>query len=198
MDMFKMMRRNYSFYSIFVDKFVSCVIGTNSYKNKKLLQTLQSFCSVSDEAVTFLILENNWDVWCEIGAEQSGTEKKPMKLCAAKQKFFDPKTGRGYSWNQAGKEYYNMMYDLVKEDRARYGTYFDQQLLTSFTAMNEEGQQNKKEQRRKQIKPQTIVACKSDYVPKASRGIVNVNYLYNDTHAQGDVAVDQVTNQTSV
>jgi hypothetical protein len=197
MDMFKMMKRNYSCYSIFVEKFVSCVIGTNSYKSKKLLQTFQSFCSVSDEAMTFLILENNWDVWSEIGAAQSGTEKKPMKLCEAKQKFFDPKTGRGYSWNQAGKLYYNMMYDLVKEDCARYGNYFDQQLLTSFKTMNEEGQLNKKELRRKQIKPQMIVACKSDYVPKASRAIGNVNYLYN-THAQGDGVMDQVTNQTNI
>jgi hypothetical protein len=195
MEMFRMMRHNHSAYSIFVEKFVSCVIGTNYFKNVKLCKPFQEYCTISDEAMTFLILENNWDVWSEIAIAGSNNEQKPIKSCVMKQKFFDPKTGRGHSWNDAGKDYYNMIFDLVQQDRIRYGKNFDIQLLSSFTVVNEEGLQNKREQRRKCSVQKTIIACKSDYVPKAARGIsnININYQYTQTDM-----VDQAMNPTGI
>ena len=194
-----MMRQNHSAYSIFVEKFVSCVIGTNYFKNVKLYKSFQEYCTISDEAMTFLILENNWDVWSEIAAAGNNNERKPIKSCIMKQKFFDPKTGRGYSWNDAGKDYYNMMFDLVQHDRITYGKKFDTQLLSSFTLVNEEGLKSKREQRKKCSEQKTIIACKSDYVPKAARGIstININYQYTQTDVIEDM-VDQAMNSTGV
>lgn len=194
-----MMRNNFSCYSLFVEKFVSCVIGTNVFKSSKLFKPLQSFCSASDEAMTFLILENNWDVCSEICASEIRTERKPIKSCNTKQKFFDPKVGRGYSWTTAGKDYYNMMFDLIKRDRLIFEQQFDEQLLASFTTLNDEGLRNKREKRRKTATGEnTIVVCKckSDYVPKAARMNVNVNYQFTQTQV-GDM-VDQVTNPTNI
>jgi hypothetical protein len=197
MDMFRMTRTNSSCYSLFVEKFVSCVIGTNVFKTSKLYKPLQSFCTVSDEAMTFLILENNWDVWSEIGASEIRTERKPIKSCNTKQKFFDPKVGRGYSWTTSGKDYYNKMFDLIKTDRLMYGKHFDEQLLASFTTMNDEGLRNKREKRRKLAAGEkTVIVCKSDYVPKAARMNVSVNYQF--TQPQLENIVNQVTNPTNI
>lgn len=196
MEMFRLMRHNYLVYCIFVEKFVSCVIGTNYFKNVKLYKPFQEYCTISDEAMTFLILENNWDVWSEIAAAGNNNERKPIKSCIMKQKFFDPKTGRGYSWNDAGKEFYNMIYDLVQQDRITYGKFFDNQLLSSFTLVNEEGLQNKREQRRKCCVQKTVIACKSDYVPKAARGISNMNYQYTQTDVED--MVDQAMDPTGI
>jgi hypothetical protein len=45
------------------------------------------YASVSDEAITFLILDSNWDAWTAIGLAAKSNEKVPMKNCGQAQKY---------------------------------------------------------------------------------------------------------------
>jgi hypothetical protein len=75
------------------------------------------YASVSDEAMHFLILENNWDVWIAIGLAAISNEKIPMKNCGQTQKYVDKKAGRIHSWNSRGKQEYNNFFDNISQDR---------------------------------------------------------------------------------
>ena len=63
---------------------------------------MMEFVSVSDEAMTFLILANNWDVWTEMAIDLAGQPDnnkkcKTVEECVSKQRYHIDGKGRGYS-----------------------------------------------------------------------------------------------------
>ena len=64
------------------------IVGVNIFKKNCYVNNFSEYISKSDEAMAFLILANNWDVWCEVAEdlkvqiETTPTgirEKKPLK-----------------------------------------------------------------------------------------------------------------------
>ena len=194
MEMFRSKRQNCICYRLFCEKFVSCVIGTSTFRNACCVKPFGEYCNVSDEAMTFLILENNWDAWAEIGdAMKDDQEKKVLKTCVTKQKFFDSKTGRGHSWNSAGKAYYNLLFDEITADRENYGADFDETFLDFMQEENEQFRKHKRDKRKKVVEPKSIIICKSDYVPRASRG--NNMTTNSSSSSCMDSVINDVVNQ---
>jgi hypothetical protein len=116
-EQFEMGRANSNVYRLFCEKFVVCVIGRDTFVRNCCASKFSTYCTISDETMTFLILSNNFEIWKEIGeAAKSGNQKLLVGTCSEKQKFFTEGKGRGKSWNYEGKEYYNDMYDKIESD----------------------------------------------------------------------------------
>ena len=94
------------------------------------------YVSVSDEAMVYLILASNWEVWEEMAEliknNPKGTKKKTVAECTKRQLYHIDGKGRGYSWSAAGKQYYNKMYDNVIKDRIMnpdFDKYFKNEVI---------------------------------------------------------------------
>jgi len=47
----------------FYNHFLSCIVGKCKWKKHVILKKVPLFATVTDEAFTLLVLENNWGVW---------------------------------------------------------------------------------------------------------------------------------------
>jgi len=47
----------------FYNLFLSCIVGKCKWKKLVVLKKVMLFATVTDEAFTLLVLENNWGVW---------------------------------------------------------------------------------------------------------------------------------------
>ena len=63
---FKELRKNKNCFKQFVELYLSIVITKHEYDMNKNKFLLQDYCTVSSEAFTLLILENNWEMWTEM------------------------------------------------------------------------------------------------------------------------------------
>ncbi len=169
LDDFKSGRRNFEVYRIFCERFVQCVIGTGIFKNACYKNNLMDYCTVSDEAITFLILDNNWDSWAAMGEAASNNLSMPLKECGIPQKYFGDKIGRGHSWSSEGKIAYNEYFDKILLDRNKNGLEFDSYFLDTLQEESAEGMRFRNEKRRKLPKQKVVIQCRNDYVPKANR-----------------------------
>ena len=137
-------------YSIFVDRFVQGVVGQNIFRQNCAVNQYSEYVSISDEAMAFLILASNWDVWEEMGewivSNPKGTKEKTVAECTKKQLYHIDGKGRGYSWSAAGKAYYNTMYDNIIKDRImnpEFDSYFKNAVI------DQEEEKAKKKDKRK-------------------------------------------------
>lgn len=167
------MRNNTFTYLTFVERFISGVVGNNVFKKNQFTHGMMEFVSVSDEAMTFLILANNWDVWTEMAIDLAGqpeaTRKcKTVEECHSKQRYHIDGKGRGYSWSVEGKEYYNQMYTSIEKDRIINGKEFDAIYLKKMISDEMIREGKRFEKRRggvsKEIVIHKIVRCKNDYI----------------------------------
>jgi hypothetical protein len=142
------------------------------FKNSCFKKGFMDYASVSDEAMTFLILENNWDAWTAIGLAARSNEKVPIKNCGQTQKYFDNKTGRGHSWNRKGKEEYNNYFDNISRDRENFGLSFDDDFMEALKMDTDDEMKKKIEKNKKLPIAKEVIRCRSDYIPKSDRGIV--------------------------
>ena len=54
------------------------VVGVNIFKKNCCVNNFSDYISKSDEAMAFLILANNWDVWCEVAEDlKEQSERTP-------------------------------------------------------------------------------------------------------------------------
>lgn len=162
-------RKSKENYRIFCQHFVIGVVGSALFKRSYCNTVFSSFCSVSDEAMTFLILSNNWDAWIEIAEADAKGEKLRLMACTKQQKYFDGQ-GRSKSWSIEGRTYFNELFGAVVADRNSYGTVFDEYFLTCMQNDTEEGLRMKRDKRKPQDAPKdVIITCRNDYVPIAAR-----------------------------
>jgi hypothetical protein len=186
LDQYKMGRHNFVVYRTFCEKFIPCVIGMGLFKNSCYIKPFGDYCSVSDEAITFLILENNWDAWVAIGESERDLELRvPLKATGISQKFFGDKKGRGHSWNSRGKREYNSLFENITDDRNEYGDEFDRSFLKTLQSECDEANRNRCDKRKKDTAEEVeVIHCRSDYVPKSQR--TNLS-LSNKGDASNDV-----------
>ena len=77
-EKFERLRENFVAYTMIAEKFVQCVVGVNIFKKNCCVKNFSEYISVSDEAMTMLILANNWDVWSEIARYEIATNPKNL------------------------------------------------------------------------------------------------------------------------
>jgi hypothetical protein len=194
LQQFKSGRQNFCSYRIFCERFVQCVIGSSMFKNSCYKKGFMEYASVSDEAITFLILENNWDAWTAIGLAAKNNEKVPMKNCGQAQKYFDNKTGRGHSWNSKGKAEYNNYFDSISYDREKYGLSFDDDFIEALKLDTDDEMKKKIEKNKKLPITKKVIRCRRDYIPKADRGFMKNTDL---TENENEI-IERATNRTNI
>ncbi len=195
LDQYKMGRRNFVVYRTFCEKFIPCVIGIGLYKNSCFARPFSDYCSVSDEAITFLILENNWEAWVMIGeSEREDKVHLPLRATGKIQKFFGDKKGRGHSWNSRGKREYNTLFDNIIDDRNEHGDEFDQSFLATLQEECDEAVKMKCDKRKKPATENEVIQCRSDYVPKSQRTNLLLN---NNDNASNDIFCSAI-NRTNI
>jgi hypothetical protein len=136
----EMLRSNHEVYSLFMDYFVSCMPGKDIYRRGSLRQPLSMVVTVTDEAMTMLVLKNNYALWTEMTEKiKLGEKKVKLDMCTSKQLFFDERKGRGRSWSDEGKVYFNNIYKAIITDRQSNSKSFDEKYLESITQKNQKG-----------------------------------------------------------
>lgn len=117
---------NITDYLLFCEHFVPCVIG------KILVRTslgqgknYSEYCTNSDETMALLVYANNYDNWLNTAMYKAGEVKELLKI---KQRFFNDGKGKGNTYNEEGREYYNKMNYLSFVHRHKQGNVFDKLL----------------------------------------------------------------------
>jgi hypothetical protein len=124
------LRENFDAYKEFMELFVSCVNVRDHFKKMSTLP-ISKFVTVTDEAFTLLILRNNYAVWNEQADRKKNQGGRDLRIdeCENKQIYFTDKGGRGRTWTNEGKRYYNNMCEKIKKDREKNGPTFDAKFL---------------------------------------------------------------------
>jgi hypothetical protein len=165
---FEQGRQNKESYVLFCSKFLPGVTGNGTFKTGCCTMKLSEYCSKSDEAMTFLILSNNWEPWkkmIQMKKDNGATAAKRLEDCGVKQKYFKETKGRGHSWSDEGKLYFNEIYDRIEEDRTHNGDTFDKYFLEIMKKESNEGKRLEK-LKTKQSKPESgKIVLRNDYVP---------------------------------
>ena len=168
MEKLECLRCDKETYTLFMEAFVSCIVGRETFRKNALSEMCSNFVLVGDESMAMLILKNNYNLWKQMGdkmIESGNTNVVPsMKQCDVPQVFFDEKKGRGKSWNREGIEYHNAMYHKIIEDRKQNGRKFDEEYLNS----KQDAEAIAKEQAREKRRPKVMVEapavkCITDY-----------------------------------
>ena len=135
-------------YSVFIEYFISPVIGKIFYKENRCERLVSDFVSVSDEAFALLIFENNHATWCDM-IRQNITKSSSVICKYTNGGCSNAPNGssRQYQgWNPEGIKRFNDLFDLVKDDRnAPHAKLFEE----SFRADCENKSLGKK--RKKQV-----------------------------------------------
>ena len=131
----------------FVDRFVQGVVSQNIFRQNCGANQYSEYVSISDEAMTFLILASDWEEMAEwIVNNPKGTKVLSVAECTKKQLYLIDGKGRGYSWSAAGKEYYNTMYNNIIKDRIM-NPEFDSYFKNAVIEQEEEKEKKKDKQK---------------------------------------------------
>lgn len=110
-------------YVMFVEYFLSCVVGKRDQSNKMLTKPVYVFADVTDEAYTMLLLSNYYENWME-HARLSSAEQKTTKLSQLPGHhpyYRKATTGEvGKSWSEAAFAVYDHYFDFVQTNRKAF------------------------------------------------------------------------------
>ena len=158
LESMEMGRVNQKDFEIFALHFVPGVIKAQAWKDCSKKQKFSNIVNESDEAIAFLILANNWDVWMDQCSNQSGGTTVKVRDTSSKQKYMEKDGGRGYSFNPAGRRYFNDRYDFALNDRDAHGEDFDNYLFQLLNKkVNHESSNCKKKSSRSQNQRLSVV-----------------------------------------
>ena len=117
-DLLAMRKDTTGKYRDFIEYFVSCVVKKLYYKEQRCLTLISDFVSVSDEAFTILILENNFDCWCNMVTKKVTSSTKMIRKYTngGSSKGANASSQRFKGWSKEGLCCFNKLYDLVEED----------------------------------------------------------------------------------
>jgi hypothetical protein len=132
MDDFLQGRTNEEVYSVFFDRFIKA-IGKKTTWNTRVMEAKsdRGICSVSDEAFTLLLLENNFDRWLDIFDMNKGqvSVRRGQKTRKFESDVATKYTRGGHvykatdktkevkGWSSTGIERFNFLFDKVRKDR---------------------------------------------------------------------------------
>jgi hypothetical protein len=124
---------------------------------------ISKFVTVTDEAFTLLILRNNYAVWKEQTDRKKNQVGRDLRIdeCENKQIYFTDKGGRGRTWTNQGKQYFNKMCAKIKKDREKHGPTFDAKFLEYILNKFKVDANEEEELEEEQVESQEIV-CFAD------------------------------------
>ena len=143
MNDFLGLRKNTKAYIVFYLHFIKCIIKKTPFDERmRAVRPGFDICTVSDEALALLLLENSWDRWMDLYTKdptavwprRGGKKNNNAVVSLVRTKY----TTGGYrydkestlnqiytkGWSQDGIRRYNELYDLVQADRATYHVMF--------------------------------------------------------------------------
>jgi hypothetical protein len=197
---FEDLRNNSEVCTIFFDKFVQCVVGKDKFRRHCLVTPPSKFTNESDEAMTLLILSNNYEVWSEIGTlDLQGRKKHRVGDLQSKQIYFVEGHGRGRSWSDEGRKYYNLAFDMVKKDRFERGESFDQYFQASLVAEDEQTRSKKKEQRKTKARiGKERIQCRNNFSDDIMDGTLGSSQRGSTISRYDENSINGAKNATEV
>lgn len=106
-------------YFNFIDFYLSGIIGKMFYKENRCEKLLSEFSSISDEALAILIFENSKETWHDMVKNNSKKSMVTRKYTNGGSSSVKQGSSRRYQgWSHEGMEQFNVLFDLVKENRA--------------------------------------------------------------------------------
>lgn len=170
-------RQNTEAYNLFAQYLVTGCIKTTTWKDNCNINPFSTIVNESDEAVTFLILANNWDAWIEQCQKTKNGKQPKVRELETKQKFM-LQDGRGYSYSVEGRQYYNAMFDRVEKDREAFGQQFDIQFLNLLNhAADADGKENTNKKKNVKERNREVVCRHSG--PNKIRKVLDHSQLNN-------------------
>lgn len=170
----EMGRCNQKTFEVFALHFVSGVIKAQTWKACGKNQKFSHIVNESDEAIAFLILANNWDVWMQQCQKNPDGSTVKVREITSKQKYMEKDGGRGYSFNPAGRNYFNDRYDFSVNDRNEHGDDFDNYLFEVMNKKSNNEPMNSKKNKNKQ-EPEQEIECRNGRNGKARKVLVESN-----------------------
>jgi hypothetical protein len=118
-DILLLRQDNSGIYFDFIEYFVSAVVGKTFYKVNKCQKLLSEFTTISDEALAILILENNFDTWCDMATKNitKNSLVLPKYTNGGTSTGENASTRRYQGWSNEGIKRFNEYHQLVKTDR---------------------------------------------------------------------------------
>jgi len=93
-------------FQFIVDNILGCVMGKRRWRNDKYAECVMDKVTVSDEAFTYLVIENNWDlIKCKEDAKPNYTRSSHCSNC------------KNEGWTANGIKRYNELFQLVTANR---------------------------------------------------------------------------------
>jgi hypothetical protein len=108
----KLRHADFKVWSFFCEEFLPCVVGKSKWNHGCASSLMSTFVTVTDEALTLLLLENSWDTWHQ--TESKSYTRNKEDLLQSKWTVAAKAVGRFGGWKEDGLERFN---DLVKEVR---------------------------------------------------------------------------------
>lgn len=111
---FKMRQKKEAFF-FFCDNYLPIVVGKNKFKKQSHNTLISDLATRSDEALVYLMVENNWDRWTEMASHDP-----PTLFSNIPTKFTErgKKAKEFCGWNLEGLTLFNRIMTRVRKDRS--------------------------------------------------------------------------------
>lgn len=126
-----------------MERFVPCAVGKRTFRARVKCNDANELCTISDEALMLILLENNderyKDIYRKQGGKRVNKERGRHKESEVPTKYtsggiaFSQTTKNSKGWSREGIEHFNELRLHVKNDREQY-PHFLQGWLTEFRA----------------------------------------------------------------
>ena len=151
---FVQLSKNKSTMKLFLDRFVSCVVGRMEWRKETPKMVISKIATPTDEAFALLVLENIWDAWKDVDPQEyimarskrrreedddvegecetnsDGTTKKAKRRKEIPGKYTkEHRNAKRYrGWGDDGHARFNQLVNLVREDRKVRGSFEEEYL----------------------------------------------------------------------
>ena len=132
-------RDNQECFYLFCDVFLSKVVGVTTWRDGCIKLKVSDMATASDEAFTYLLIENYWDNWAtldletyknETTYENNSTKKKKRKATWGKYTKNAYGARRFGGWTDEGRLRFNSLYAEVTADRLKNGGRIEELYLS--------------------------------------------------------------------
>jgi hypothetical protein len=117
-----------------VQNFYPYSCGRREYKRRLLSECISRIASTSDEAMILVVLENNYEYWCQIGREIHGgggdMGKRKMTSWPIQPKWTHSRNNNNMEWTKEGRACFVEIVQLVaKQRKSEMGKEMEKEML---------------------------------------------------------------------
>ena len=121
-------------FQIIVQKFYPYSCGRKEYKRRLLNECISRIASTSDEAMILVVLENNYDYWCQIGTvlhrEGEDMGKRKMTSWPIQPKWTHSRKSNNMEWKKEGRaRFVEIVQQVAKERKSLRGKEMEMDML---------------------------------------------------------------------